>query len=80
MAADAAMVAGNRPSLPLTTAFTLSGFAMYAVVTALVPRLLRGGYTTGQAAWALCVSGVGQTLGRAMSAALAPPPQPAQPS
>ncbi|MEU7646321.1 MFS transporter [Streptomyces huasconensis] len=57
--------------LLLAAAFTLSGFAMYAVVVALVPLLLERGYTTSQAAWALGIGGTGQTLGRTLYAALA---------
>lgn len=64
-------VARSRPFLLLATAFTLSGFAMYAVLVALVPLLLERGYTTTQAAWALGIGGAGQTLGRTLYAALA---------
>lgn len=64
-------VGRSRPFLLLAAAFTLSGFAMYAVVVALVPLLLERGYTTGQAAWALGIGGAGQTLGRMLYAALA---------
>ncbi|MFE0733228.1 MFS transporter, partial [Streptomyces antibioticus] len=67
----AAEIGRSRPFLLLATAFTLSGFAMYAVVVALVPLLLERGYTTGQAAWALGIGGAGQTLGRTLYAALA---------
>ncbi|MCX5321558.1 MFS transporter [Streptomyces sp. NBC_00120] len=70
-AAGAAGVGRSRPFLLLAAAFTLSGFAMYAVVVALVPLLLERGYTTSQAAWALGIGGVGQTLGRTLYAALA---------
>lgn len=70
-AADAAEVGRSRPFLLLAAAFTLSGFAMYAVVVALVPLLLERGYTTSQAAWALGIGGAGQTLGRTLYAALA---------
>jgi MFS family permease len=55
----------------LAAALTLSAFAMYAVVIALVPLLLQRGYTTTQAAWALGLGGAGQTLGRTLYAALA---------
>lgn len=55
----------------LAAAFTLSGFAMYAVAVALVPLLLERGYTSSQAAWALGIGGAGQTLGRTLYAALA---------
>ncbi|GAA2770740.1 MFS transporter [Streptomyces showdoensis] len=64
-------VARSRPFLLLALAFTLSAFAMYAVVFSLVPLLLERGYTTGQAAWALGLGGAGQTLGRTLYAALA---------
>ncbi|MFZ4190559.1 MFS transporter [Streptomyces pseudogriseolus] len=69
--AGAAEVRRSRPFLLLATAFTLSSFAMYAVVVALVPLLLERGYTTSQAAWALGIGGAGQTLGRTLYAALA---------
>ncbi|WP_431789321.1 MFS transporter [Streptomyces sp. G9] len=69
-AADTAEVARSRPFLLLAAAFTLSGFAMYAVVVALVPLLLQRGYTTSQAAWALGIGGAGQTLGRTLYATL----------
>ncbi|MFB8760564.1 MFS transporter [Streptomyces nigra] len=64
-------VGRSRPFLLLAAAFTLSGFAMYAVVVALVPLLLERGYSTSQAAWALGIGGAGQTLGRTLYAALA---------
>ncbi|MGW5433248.1 MFS transporter [Streptomyces sp. NPDC004059] len=70
-AEGAADVGRSRPFLLLTVAFTLSSFAMYAVVVALVPLLLERGYTTSQAAWALGIGGAGQTLGRTLYAALA---------
>ncbi|GGU99533.1 MFS transporter [Streptomyces litmocidini] len=64
-------VARSRPFLLLAVAFTLSAFAMYAVVVTLVPLLLERGYTTAQAAWALGLGGAGQTLGRTLYAPLA---------
>ncbi|GAA3246870.1 MFS transporter [Streptomyces labedae] len=70
-AEGAAKVGPSRPFLLLAAAFTLSSFAMYAVVVALVPLLLERGYTTSQAAWALGIGGAGQTLGRTLYAALA---------
>ncbi|MFC9543054.1 MFS transporter [Streptomyces sp. NPDC056956] len=70
-AAAATTVGRSRPFLLLAIAFTLSAFAMYAVVVALVPLLLERGYTTSQAAWALGLGGLGQTLGRTLYAALA---------
>ncbi|WP_081239052.1 MFS transporter [Streptomyces viridosporus] len=69
--AGAANAGRSRPFLLLAAAFTLSGFAMYAGVVALVPLLLERGYTTSQAAWALGLGGAGQTLGRTLYAALA---------
>ncbi|MGC4950056.1 MFS transporter [Streptomyces sp. DT224] len=70
-AAGAAKVGRSRPFLLLAAAFTLSSFAMYAVVVALVPLLLERGYTTSQAAWALGIGGAGQTFGRTLYATLA---------
>ncbi|MCN9242547.1 MFS transporter [Streptomyces sp. RY43-2] len=70
-AAGAATVGRSRPFLLLAAAFTLSSFATYAVVVALVPLLLERGYTTSQAAWVLGIGGAGQTLGRTLYAALA---------
>ncbi|MBD9733840.1 MFS transporter [Streptomyces sp. H28] len=70
-AAGAAQVRRSRPFLLLAAVFTLSSFAMYAVVVALVPLLLERGYTTSQAAWALGIGGAGQTLGRTLYAAFA---------
>jgi MFS family permease len=61
----------TRPFWMLAATLTLSAFAMYAVVVALVPLLLARGYTTTQAAWALGLGGAGQTLGRTLYAALA---------
>jgi hypothetical protein len=67
----AAHLSGRTTYLILATAFTLSAFAMYAAVVALVPLLLERGCTTSQAAWALGIGGAGQTLGRTLYAALA---------
>ena len=64
-------VARSRPFLLLSVAFTVSAFAMYAVVVTLVPLLIERGYTTTQAAWALGLGGAGQTLGRTLYAPLA---------
>ncbi len=64
-------VVRSRPFLLLAVAFTLSAFAMYAVVVTLVPLVTERGYTTGQAAWAFGLGGAGQTLGRALYAPLA---------
>ncbi|RFC74529.1 MFS transporter [Streptomyces sp. AcE210] len=64
-------VARSRPFWMLASALTLSAFAVYAVVVALVPLLLERGLSTAQAAWALGLGGAGQTLGRTLYAALA---------
>ncbi|MEV3933863.1 MULTISPECIES: MFS transporter [unclassified Streptomyces] len=69
-ASDVGEVGRSRPFLLLAAVFTLSSFAMYAVVIALVPLLLERGYTTSQAAWALGIGGAGQTLGRTLYATL----------
>ncbi|MET9668013.1 MFS transporter [Streptomyces sp. NPDC006475] len=63
--------ARSGPFLLLATAFTLSGFAMYAVVFGLVPLLTERGASPTTAAWALGLGGAGQTLGRTLYAALA---------
>ncbi|MFF0887107.1 MFS transporter [Streptomyces sp. NPDC003456] len=68
---DAAGTGRSRPFLLLAATFTLSSFALHAVVVALVPLLLERGYTTSQAAWALGIGGAGQTLGRTLYATLA---------
>lgn len=64
-------VARSRPFLLLASALTLNGFAMYAVVIALVPLLTERGAGPTAAAWALGLGGAGQTLGRTLYAALA---------
>lgn len=78
-AAAARLPAGASPRdvitskhfLLLAAALTLSGFAMYAVVFGLIPLLTHRGATTSQAAWALGLGGLGQTLGRLVYAPLA---------
>ncbi len=72
--ADTARAARSRPFLLLlllAAAFTLSGFAMYAVVISLVPLLTARGASTTAAAWALGLGGIAQTLGRTLYATLA---------
>ncbi|MFE5374099.1 MFS transporter [Streptomyces mirabilis] len=69
--ASGGAVTRSRTFWLLASAFTLSAFAMYAVVVALVPLLLERGYTTTQAALALGLGGAGQTVGRTLYAALA---------
>ncbi|MEU9916165.1 MFS transporter [Streptomyces sp. NPDC051001] len=68
---DNRSVARSRPFLLLAAALTLNGFAMYAVVIALVPLLTERGASPTAAAWALGLGGVGQTLGRTLYSALA---------
>ena len=64
---DAPVVASDfdrRGFVLLVTAMAMAGFAVYAVVINLVPLLTDNGLTTGQAATALGVGGVGQVVGR----------------
>ncbi|WP_329389715.1 MFS transporter [Streptomyces sp. NBC_01351] len=63
-------VVRSRAFWMLAVTFTLSAFAMYAVVIGLVPLLLERGYTITEAAWALGLGGAGQTLGRTLYATL----------
>ncbi|MER7176144.1 MFS transporter [Streptomyces mesophilus] len=65
------LVARSRPFVLLAAAFTLSGFAVYAVVIGIVPLMTERGATPTAAAWALGLGGAGQTLGRALYATLA---------
>lgn len=69
--AEARPVTRSRPFLTLAAALTLNGFAMYAVVIALVPLLIERGTSPTAAAWALGLGGAGQTLGRTLYAAFA---------
>ncbi|MGW7329120.1 MFS transporter, partial [Streptomyces sp. NPDC054840] len=69
-AVDRTPIPRSRPFLLLAAAFTLSGFAMYAVVMGLIPLLTDRGATPTQAAWALGLGGAGQTLGRTLYASL----------
>ncbi|GAA3899958.1 MFS transporter [Streptomyces lacrimifluminis] len=64
-------VARSRPFVLLAVALTLNGFAMYAVVIALVPLLTERGASPTAAAWALGLGGAGQTLGRTLYTTLA---------
>ncbi|MER5881138.1 MFS transporter [Streptomyces sp. NPDC001910] len=66
-----APVERTRTFWTLASALTLSALGAYAVVIALVPLLVERGYTTAQAAWALGLGGLGQTLGRTLYARLA---------
>ncbi|MFE7183041.1 MFS transporter [Streptomyces erythrochromogenes] len=69
--ADRTPIPRSRPFLLLAAAFTLSSFAMYAAVIALIPLLIERGATPTEAAWALGLGGAGQTLGRTLYAGLA---------
>lgn len=70
LSTDRTPVARSRPFLLLAVAFTLSGFAMYAVVMGLIPLLTERGADATTAAWALGLGGAGQTLGRTLYAGL----------
>jgi MFS family permease len=61
----------SRDFLALAVSLTLSGFSMYAVIFGLIPLLTERGATTTQAAWALGLGGLGQTLGRLFYGSLA---------
>lgn len=71
LSGDSGSVARSRPFLLLAAALTLNGFAMYAVVIALVPLLTERGAGPTTAAWALGLGGAGQTLGRTLYTSLA---------
>lgn len=68
---DTRPVARSRPFLLLAGAMTLSGFTVFSVVIGLVPLMTEHGATAQTAAWALGLSGAGQTLGRALYLPLA---------
>lgn len=57
-------IARSRPFLLLTVAVTLASFTAYAVIVNQVPLLIERGLSTGAAAWALGLGGLGQVLGR----------------
>jgi MFS family permease len=57
-------VVRSSPFLLLTAALTLSAFSMYAVLTNLIPLLTSRGASSGIAAWALGLGGIGQVAGR----------------
>ncbi|WP_328622938.1 MULTISPECIES: MFS transporter [unclassified Streptomyces] len=67
---DRTPIPRSRPFLLLASAFTLSSFAMYAVVIGLIPLLTERGASASTAAWALGLGGAGQTLGRTLYASL----------
>ncbi|MFC9975669.1 MFS transporter [Spirillospora sp. NPDC127200] len=61
---QARRVTRSRPFWLLAGALTLSGFAMYAVLTNLIGLLTARGASPTLAAWALGLGGVGQVAGR----------------
>ncbi|WP_231498355.1 MFS transporter [Pseudonocardia halophobica] len=61
---DPGPIARSRPFVLVTAAVGLGAFTAFAVVVNQVPLLLERGLSTGTAAWALGLGGVGQVLGR----------------
>jgi MFS family permease len=61
---DPAVIARSRMFLTLTVAFTLAGFALYAVAINLISLLVGRGMSLSGAALALGLGGVGQVAGR----------------
>ncbi|WP_399495314.1 MFS transporter [Streptomyces sp. P9(2023)] len=70
-ASDHTPIPRSRPFLLLAAAFTLSSFAMYAVVMGLIPLLTERGADATTAAWALGLGGAGQSFGRTLYSGLA---------
>ncbi|MEV6327904.1 MFS transporter [Streptomyces sp. NPDC051909] len=68
---DASGIARSRAFGMLVAAMTLSAFATYAVVIALVPLMVERGFSLTAAALALGLGGAGQTVGRLFYALLA---------
>ena len=64
LGADPRRIARSRMFLTLAVAFSLAGFALYAVAINLVPLLLGRGMSISAAALALGLGGVGQVAGR----------------
>ncbi|TCK24985.1 MFS transporter [Pseudonocardia endophytica] len=63
-ASGPAAIARSRPFLLLTGAICLGAFTSFAVTVNQVPLLLERGLSTGLAAWALGLGGLGQVTGR----------------
>lgn len=61
---DPVAIARSRPFVLLVAAVTLGTFTVFAVVVNQVPLLIERGLSTGAAAWALGLGGLGQVLGR----------------
>jgi MFS family permease len=69
--AAAPSVVRGRAFLCLGAALTLASFAMFAVLTNLIPLLTARGASPSTAAWALGLGGIGQVSGRVGYATLA---------
>jgi MFS family permease len=63
-AADPGAIARSRPFVLTVAAVGLGSFTAFAVIVNQVPLLVERGLTTAEAAWALGLGGLGQTLGR----------------
>jgi MFS family permease len=68
---SASAITRSRTFGMLVVALTLSAFATYAVVVALVPLMIERGFSVADAAWALGLGGAGQTVGRVFYARMA---------
>jgi MFS family permease len=62
--ADPGAIARSRPFVLAVLAVGLGSFTAFAVIVNQVPLLVERGLTTGAAAWALGLGGLGQTAGR----------------
>ena len=61
---DPERVARSRPFVLLCATIFLGAFCSFAVIVNQVPLLVERGFSTGFAAWALGLGGVGQVVGR----------------
>ncbi|WP_300013924.1 MFS transporter [Pseudonocardia sp.] len=61
---DPGAIARSRPFVLVVAAVGLGSFTAFAVIVNQVPLLVERGLTTTEAAWALGLGGLGQTLGR----------------
>ena len=62
--ADPGATARSRPFVLVVLAVGLGSFTAFAVIVNQVPLLVERGLSTSEAAWALGLGGLGQTLGR----------------
>ncbi|MHA6781603.1 MFS transporter [Pseudonocardia saturnea] len=62
--ADPGAIARSRPFVLAVLAVGLGSFTAFAVIVNQVPLLVERGLTTGEAAWALGLGGLGQIAGR----------------